>query len=82
MGIEASLSTPLAHAVRAIGSQSGYARLTGQSQGNVYRSLSTGGEVRDKDVAVVAAATGIPKDQLRPDLFGPSEMSTPRTERP
>lgn len=77
MGIESGLSTPLALAVRAVGSQSGYARLTGQSQGNVYRALAIGGEVRDKDVVVVAAATGIPREKLRPDLFGQPEATQP-----
>lgn len=77
MGIESTLATPLAHAVRAVGSQSRYARLTGQSQGNVYRALSVGGEVRDKDVAVVAAATGIPREELRPDLYGPAVDPVP-----
>lgn len=70
MGIEATLTTPLARAVRAVGSQSAYARLTKQSQGNVHRALSSGGLIRPEDVRPVSEATGIPKDELRPDLFG------------
>ncbi len=70
MGIEADLESPLARAVRAVGSQSAYARLTKQTQGNVHRALAVGSEVRPQDVQVVAAATGIPKEDLRPDLFG------------
>lgn len=73
MGIEATLDTPLARAVRAVGSQSAYGRLTGQSQGNVHRALMRGLPIRDVDVASVAQATGISKAELRPDLFDGSE---------
>ena len=77
MGIEADLESPLARAVRAVGSQSAYARLTGQTQGNVHRALSTNADVRPQDVQVLSAATSIPKDVLRPDLFGDVAVTAP-----
>ncbi len=70
MGIEADLESTLARAVRAVGSQSAYARLTKQTQGNVHRALATDSAVRPQDVQVVSAATSIPKEVLRPDLYG------------
>ncbi|KQN00549.1 hypothetical protein ASE78_05540 [Sphingomonas sp. Leaf25] len=68
-------------AVRAVGSQSAYARLVGKHQSTINERLRKDGEIRDDEVLLVATATGIPKKELRPDLFGdvPREADTLKT---
>jgi DNA-binding transcriptional regulator YdaS (Cro superfamily) len=70
MGIEATLATPLADAVRKIGSQSAFARLVGKSQTSVYGLLRDGKPLWAETVLTVEAATGISKHRLRPDIYG------------
>lgn len=74
MGIEASLDTPLAKAVRIAGSQSAFARLVGKSQASVYDALKNNRPLWDIAVLMVEAETGIPRHALRPDLY-PDESS-------
>jgi DNA-binding transcriptional regulator YdaS (Cro superfamily) len=69
MGIETTIDTPLAAAVRKVGSQSAYARLVGRSQSSIYERLRAGKPVDAEDVRIVALETEIPKHLLRPDLF-------------
>lgn len=75
MGIEASIDTPLAHAVRKVGSQSAYGRLVGRNQTSIYERLRDRKPVDAEDVLVVEAATGISRHVLRPDLY-PAEPAT------
>jgi DNA-binding transcriptional regulator YdaS (Cro superfamily) len=69
MGIEANLKTPLAQAVRTVGSQSAYGRLVGRSQASIYERLRDGKPVDAEDVLLVERETGIPKEVLRPDIY-------------
>lgn len=71
MGIEARLDTPLAEAVRKVGSQSAFARLVGRSQPSIHQLLSQGGLLWPESVLVVEAETGISRHRLRPDVYGP-----------
>lgn len=74
MGIESRLDTPLAEAVRKVGSQSAFARLVGKSQPAVYQLLAHEHPLWSESVLTVEAATGIPKERLRADLY-PSETN-------
>lgn len=75
MGIEATLDTPLAEAVRRIGSQSAFARLVGKTQASVHGLLRDGKPLWAESVLTVEAATGIPKERLRPDIYPPHAPS-------
>lgn len=79
MGIEQTLGTPLAAAVRAAGSQSAFGRIIERSQSTVYQWLSDDRPLPAEYVQVVYKATGIPPARLRPDLFDPpaATNSTP-----
>jgi DNA-binding transcriptional regulator YdaS (Cro superfamily) len=68
MPIEHSSSTPLARAVRLVGSQSAFARLIGKRQSVVHGWLREDKPLPIELVRVVSEATGIPKNELRPDL--------------
>jgi DNA-binding transcriptional regulator YdaS (Cro superfamily) len=77
MGIEAMIDSPLAAAVRAVGSQSAYARLVKRSQSSIYERLRDRKPVHAEDVLVVERETGIPKEVLRPDIY-PDDSATSR----
>ncbi len=72
MGIESDLETPLAAAVRAAGSQSAFGRIICRSQSTIYQWLVDDRPLPAEYVQRVAVATNIPREQLRPDLFGPA----------
>lgn len=69
MGIEANLDSPLAEAVRKVGSQSAFARLVGKGQSSVYMLLRDGKDLWAESVLTVEAATGVSKHRLRPDIY-------------
>ncbi|WP_174286655.1 YdaS family helix-turn-helix protein [Sphingomonas bacterium] len=69
MGIEATLESPFASAVRRVGSQSAYARLVGRSQAWVYAALRDGKPLPAEHVLTVERETGISRHDLRPDLY-------------
>lgn len=71
MGIESDLSTPLAAAVRAAGSQSAFGRIIQRSQSTIYQWLIDGRSLPAEYVLAVESATGIKKEELRPDLYRP-----------
>ncbi len=73
MGIESDMATPLAAAVRAAGSQSAFGRIVSKKQSTIYQWLIDGRELPAELVQIVSVATGIPKEQLRPDIFGEHE---------
>ena len=52
------------------GGQSKYARIVGKHQSTISERLKGAGEILADEVVAVSAATGIPKAQLRPDIFG------------
>lgn len=78
MGIEATLDTPLAEAVRRAGSQSKFARSVGLSQGYVYQLLRQGKQLPAEIVLKAEQATGVSKHQLRPDLYPLEPASSAR----
>jgi DNA-binding transcriptional regulator YdaS (Cro superfamily) len=61
----------LRRAVAKRGSQVAFARLIGVTQGAVSKWLREQKHLPDKHVLAVEAATGVPKEQLRPDLYPP-----------
>lgn len=83
MGIETSLSTPLAEAVRRAGSQSAFARMVGRNQSTIYDWLNEGKALPGEYVLIVERETGVSKHDLRPDLY-PADLSAllPSTSGP
>jgi DNA-binding transcriptional regulator YdaS (Cro superfamily) len=69
MGIEASIESPLALAVRKIGSQSAFARLIGRGQATVHDWLRDGKPLPGEYVLAIERETGISRHDLRPDLY-------------
>lgn len=69
MGIESTIDTPLARAVRKVGSQSAFARLIGKSQASVHERLRDNKPLWDTAVLKVEAETGVSRHDLRPDLY-------------
>ena len=67
----------LRRAVEIAGSQAAFARLLGVSQPSVWKWLDKGKSLPAEHVHAVVAATGIPKEELRPDLFGDLTVTTP-----
>lgn len=59
----------LERAVAIIGSQSATARLCGVRQPTVFKWLSKRKPLPAEHVLKVEAATGIPKEDLRPDIY-------------
>jgi DNA-binding transcriptional regulator YdaS (Cro superfamily) len=69
MGIEHRIESPLAQAVRKMGSQSAFARLISMSQTTVYEWLRDQRPLPAEHVLGVEAATGISRHDLRPDIY-------------
>ena len=69
MGIESNIESPVAEAVRKVGSQSAFGRLCGKSQTSVYELLQDGRPLWAEAVLKVEAATGVSRHDLRPDLY-------------
>ena len=67
-------SQALSAAVQIAGSQSALGRVLGVSQRAVWRWVSEGKHLPPQHVLAVEAATGIPKEQLRPDIYPPHEQ--------
>ncbi|USU12756.1 helix-turn-helix domain-containing protein [Sphingomonadaceae bacterium OTU29THOMA1] len=82
MGIESRLESPLAEAVRKVGSQSAFARLVKKSQASVYQLLARGGLIWPESVLIVEEATGISRHRLRPDVYGPEPTTASTSFRP
>lgn len=80
MGIETSLDSVLARAVRSVGSQSAYARLVGRSQTWVFQCLRDRKPVKAEHVEIVERETGISRHDLRPDLYPREAAPPPRPE--
>ncbi|RXD05545.1 cytoplasmic chaperone TorD [Sphingomonas sp. UV9] len=67
--IPSSSHDALRRAVECVGSQAALARLLGIAQPSVWKWLSKGKPLPAEYVLTVEAETGIPKEQLRPDLY-------------
>jgi len=72
-------STALRLAVDRVGSQAAFARLIGLKQPSVWAWLRAGKVLPGDYVLKVEAATGVPKEQLRPDLYPPELGESDRT---
>lgn len=70
----------LREAVNVIGSQAATARLLGIAQPSVWKWLDRSKELPAEHVRAVSAATGIPPEELRPDLFGAVPAAHPNDE--
>ena len=77
MGIEANIDSPLAEAVRKVGSQSAFGRLCGKSQTRVFELLRDGKQLWAEAVLKVEAETGISKHRLRPDIYPVEDTPAP-----
>lgn len=82
MGIETHIDTPLAKAVRAVGSQSAFGRLVGKSQTSVFEAVRDRRLIWPEAVLKVEAATGISRHDLRPDLYPREPAPAPRSASP
>lgn len=79
MGIETRIDTPLARAVRIAGSQSAFARICGKNQSSVFDLLKDGRPLWPECCLAVERKTGVPKEELRPDIYPPSEGEADNT---
>lgn len=77
MAIEHEIDSALARAVIAAGSQSAFGRLIGRRQSTVSLWLKNGTPLPTKYIETVEFETGIPKQELRPDLPWGDKASTP-----
>jgi len=59
----------LERAIAAAGGQSALARLIGKSQGHVWHWLKVGKRVPAEAVLAIEGATGVPRHELRPDVY-------------
>ena len=65
-------STPLTRAIAAAGGQSALARAIGVQQAHVWYWLKKrSGKVPAEKVLPIEEATGVPRHELRPDLYPP-----------
>ena len=80
MALEHRIDTALAKAVRIAGSQSAFGRLVGRPQSTVREWLKR--ELPAEFCRSVEAATGVPKEELRPDIFPPEEGEADNTPTP
>ena len=69
MGIEATLESPLAEAVRRAGSQSAFARMCGLSQTRVHELLRDGMLLPGKYVLRAESGTGVSRHDLNPEIY-------------
>ena len=72
----------LRRAIQIVGSQSAFARLIGVTQQSVSKGLAAGRVLAADHVRTVEAATGVPRWELRPDLYPPEEYSQSPGARP
>lgn len=78
MALEHEIDSPFALAIRTAGSQSAFGRIIGRPQSSVRDRLASGKPLWAEDVLAVEAATGVPKEDLRPDLY-PRDSADERT---
>lgn len=64
-----SLDTPLALAVRKAGSQTAFGKLIGRTQSTIQTWLVTNKDLPAEYVLEVESKLGIPRHELRPDLY-------------
>lgn len=69
-------------AVARVGSQSATARLLGVTQAAVWGWLNRGTPIPGEHALKLSDETKIPKEQLRPDIYRPTEASIPANLEP
>jgi DNA-binding transcriptional regulator YdaS (Cro superfamily) len=74
MPIEDQLQTSIAKATRAAGGQAAMARVIGVRPSTVSTWLRRGNELPAEYVIAVEKALGIPRYELRPDIYPPEEQ--------
>ena len=62
--------TPIRRAIEAAGGQTALGRLIGKTQ-SVIRYWMLIGQPPAEEARAIEKATGIPREELRPDIFGP-----------
>jgi len=73
--IQISTHDALRRAVDLVGSQAAVARLLGVSQPSVWKWLAKKKPLPAEHVLAIEAATGVPKEQLRPDIYRPEDTT-------
>jgi DNA-binding transcriptional regulator YdaS (Cro superfamily) len=73
MALQDDLDSALAKAVRIAGSQVAFAALIGKRQSTVQEWLAKGRPLPAEYVRQIEAALGIPRHELRPDIYPPEE---------
>ncbi|MCP3729282.1 helix-turn-helix domain-containing protein [Sphingomonas sp. MG17] len=69
--------SPLKRAVRLAGSQAALARKIGRPQQTVNDWVVNGRPVPPVDAQAIERETGVPKEQLRPDIYPPQLAAQP-----
>jgi len=67
--------TALERAVALAGGQAALARLVGVRQPHIWNWLHRNGRVPAERVIAVEAATGVPRHELRPDIYPPENQA-------
>lgn len=73
MALQDDLDSPLAKAVRTAGSQVAFGALIGKRQSTVQEWLARNRDLPAEYVLRIEAALGIPRYELRPDIYPPEE---------
>lgn len=82
MALEHESNSPLAQAVRLARSQSGFGRLIGKRQSVINDWLREERPLPAEHVLTVERELGIPRWQLRPDIYPPEEYAPSSGARP
>lgn len=83
MALHDDLDSPLAKAVRAAGSQVAFGALIGKRQSTVQEWLARNRDLPAEYVLRIEAALGIPRYELRPDIYPPEEhLPVPTAQHP
>jgi len=81
MGMETTQDTPLAKAICAAGSQSAFGRWIGRRQSTINWWLANAKPLPAEHVLLVERLSGIPRSELRPDIYPPSDTPAQSSDR-
>lgn len=79
MALEHDSDSALALAVRKAGSQTAFGELIGKRQSTVHDWLREGKPLPSELVLLVEGKLGIPRHELRPDIYPPEEYQSSGT---
>ena len=77
MALQDDIDSPLAKAVRIVGTQAKFGELVGKAQSRVNHWLKHNIPLPAESVIAVEKATGISRHDLRPDIYPREEQSSP-----